>query len=206
MSRPLRIQYPGALYHVMSRGNAYQDIYLNDLDRRVFLQNLEQCIASHNLICHAYCLMGNHYHLLLETPDGNLSAAMRDINGNYTQRFNARHKRIGHVLQGRYKVFVVEKNLYLLEVARYIVNNPVAAKLVEHPKDWKWSSYRATAGLIQIPQWLKSHFLLSLFSKQKIEAQKLYQRFVKEGLERDSPYNNVKEGVILGSHQFIDWV
>ena len=148
MARPLRIAYPGALYHVMSRGNARQPIFLDDIDRHSFFKNLERCIELHNLICHAYCLMDNHYHLLLETPDGNLSSAMRDVNGNYTQWFNTRHERVGHVLQGRYKAHVIEKEPYLLEVVRYIVNNPVRANLVTHPKDWKWSSYRSSAGSI----------------------------------------------------------
>ena len=170
MVRPLRIEYPGALYHAMSRGNAYQDIFHDDRDRQSFLKNLEHCTELHNLICHAYCLMDNHYHLLIETPDGNLSKAMRDINGNYTQKFNARHKRVGHLLQGRYKAYLVEKDLYLLEVARYIVNNPVEAKLVQYPQDWKWSSYKATAGFVKAPDWLEVDFALGLFLKQRKEA------------------------------------
>lgn len=206
MARPLRIEYPGAVYHVMSRGNAYQDIYLDNQDRRVFLKNLESCIELHNLVCHAYCLMDNHYHLLLETPDGNLSQAMRDINGNYTQKFNARHKRVGHVLQGRYKAYVIEKEPYLLEVARYIVNNPVEAKMVQNPREWKWSSYKTTAGVVKSPKWLETDFTLGLFAKQRQEAQKRYRKFVKEGLERGSPYGEVREGVILGSPQFVDWI
>ena len=206
MARPLRIEYPGALYHVMSRGNAYQDIYLNDQDRRAFLKNLETCIELHNLFCHAYCLMDNHYHLLIETPDANLSKAMRDINGNYTQGFNVRNERVGHVLQGRYKAYLIEKDLYLLEVVRYIVNNPVEAKLVDHPKDWKWSSYRATSGVNQPPKWLEIDFTLGLFSRQRKEAQKLYRKFVNEDLDQESPYEDLREGMILGSPQFVGWV
>ncbi|MBU4452912.1 transposase, partial [Patescibacteria group bacterium] len=164
MARPLRIEFPGALYHVMSRGNARQDIYTDDNDRREFLKNLEHCIKFHNLICHAYCLMGNHYHLLVETPDGNLSQAMRDINGNYTQKFHYLHNRVGHLLQGRYKAFVIEKEAYFLAVARYIVLNPVRDKLVEHPKLWKWSNYNATAGHNRGPVWLDVDTTLDLFS------------------------------------------
>lgn len=206
MARPLRIEYPGALYHIMSRGNAYQDIYLNEEDRQAFLKNLEHCINLHNLVCHAYCLMSNHYHLLIETPDANLSQAMRDINGNYTQWFNTKHSRVGHVLQGRYKAYVIEKEPYLLEVVRYIVNNPVEAEVTKHAKDWNWSSYKATAGIVRVPKWLESDFTLSLFSKERKEAQKQYRKFVKDGLDCESPYNEMKEGVILGSQQFIDWV
>jgi putative transposase len=206
MTRPLRIEYPGALYHVMSRGNAYQDIYLDDDDRRAFLKNLKHCINLHNLVCHAYCLMDNHYHLLIETPDGNLSQAMRDVNGNYTQRFNIKHKRVGHVLQGRYKAYIIEKDIYLHEVVRYIVNNPVKANIVEHPKEWKWSSYKATDGSVKAPHWLETDFTLGLFSDKRKDAQKLYRAFVMEDTERESPYEEVKEGVILGSQQFIDWI
>ncbi len=206
MSRPLRIEYPGALYHVMSRGNASQDIFLDEMDRHLFLKNLRHCIKQHNLICHAYCLMGNHYHLLIETPDANLSESMRDINGNYTQCFNVKHERVGHLMQGRYKAFVIEKDLYLLEVVRYIVNNPVMAKLVTHPKDWKWSSYKTTAGFVRNPQWLETNFTLGLFSNKKNEAQKQYQVFVNNDLEKKSPYAEVKEGVILGSPQFVHWI
>jgi len=206
MARPLRIEYKGALYHVMSRGNACQDIFLNDKDRIVFLENTKHCIKQHNLICHAYCLMDNHYHLLLETPEGNLSTAMRDINGNFTQSFNARHRRIGHVLQGRYKAFVIEKEVYLLKVVRYIVNNPVNAKIVTHPREWKWSSYKATAGLIKTPDWLETDYTLGLFSQKKKEAQKTYRQFVSEYIAKNSPYNELKEGIILGSPQFVDWI
>lgn len=206
MARPLRIEYPGALYHVMARGNAYADIYLEDDDRRAFLKNLAHCFALHNVICHAYCLMDNHYHLLIETPDANLSRVMRDVNGHYTQWFNAKHKRVGHVLQGRYKACVVEKELYLLELVRYIVNNPVAAGMVAHPKDWKWSSYKATVGTVETPVWLDTAFTLKLFSTMRTEATAQFRRFVRERCEKDSPYDDVREGIILGSPQFIDWI
>ncbi len=206
MTRPLRIEYPGGLYHVMSRGNARQDIYRDDQDRRAFLKNLEHCVTLHNVICHAYCLMNDHYHLLLETPDGNLSRAMRDINGNYTQYFNTRHDRIGHVLQGRYKAYVIEKELYLMEVVRYIVNNPVKAKMIHHAQEWEWSSYRATAGLVPSPAWLETRFTLELFSEKRSEAQKSYADFVHTGMNETSPYHDVREGVILGSPQFVDWI
>lgn len=206
MARPLRIEYPNALYHVMSRGNAYQNIFLGDKDRLLFFKNLKHCLELHNVICHAYCLMDNHYHLLLETPNANLSRIMRDINGNYTQRFNARYKRVGHVLQGRYKAYLIEKELYLLEVVRYIVNNPVKDGFVNRPEQWRWSSYRATSGSVLTSKWLETDFTLGLFSKNKKEARKLYRQFVKEGMERDSPFDEIKEGVILGSPQFIDWV
>ncbi len=205
MTRPLRIEYPGALYHVMSRGNAHQDIYLDDKDRRIFLKNLENCIETHHLICHAYCLMNNHYHLLLETPDGNLSKAMRNINGIYTQGFNRRHGRVGHILQGRYKAYLIEKETYLLEITRYIVLNPVRAGLVGQPHLWRWSSYRATSGVSKAPRWLHTDWVLKFFSTHRGFAQKLYRQFVKD-TDAGNPYESLKEGVILGSPQFVSWI
>ena len=147
MARPLRIEYPGAVYHVTSRGNARQDIYLDDKDRLRFLKIVQQVIDRFNWLCHAYCLMGNHYHLLIETVDPTLSRGMRHLNGVYTQTFNRRHQRVGHVFQGRFKAILVERDAYLLQLSRYVVMNPVRAKMVRAAKDWPWSSYRVTAGL-----------------------------------------------------------
>lgn len=135
---PLRIEFSGALYHVTSRGDGQKDIYLNDLDRREYLSVLSEVCKRFNWTVHAYCLMSNHYHLLLETPDGNLSQGMRQLNGVYTQRFNRNHKRVGHVFQGRYKAIIVQKDTCLLELARYIVLNPVRAGMVHAAKDWPW--------------------------------------------------------------------
>jgi len=129
MSRPMRLEFPNALYHVTSRGNAQQNIYLTDADRQQFLNVLNHVCQRYNWVVHAYCLMSNHYHLLIETPDGNLSKGMRQLNGLYTQDFNRAHKRVGHVYQGRYKAILVEKQAYLLELARYIVLNPVRAEM-----------------------------------------------------------------------------
>ena len=142
MARPLRIEYDGALYHITSRGNERKAIFRDDEDRKNFLDNLLKVDERFNWICHAYCLMNNHYHLIIETPDGNLSGGMRQLNGIYTQYFNRRHKRAGHIFQGRYKAVLIEKESYLLEVSRYVVLNPVRAKAVETPEDWQWSSYK----------------------------------------------------------------
>lgn len=203
MVRPLRIEYPGALYHVMSRGNAYRDIYLDNIDRNFFLGNLANCIETYNLVCHAYCLMGNHYHLLIETPEGNLSKAMRDINGIYTQWFNWKNQTIGHLLQGRYKAYVIEKEAYFLAVARYIVNNPIAKNIVRSPDNWEWSNFCATSGIIVPPPWLERNFTLSLFSEEKNEAESQYFNFVCDTRTQLSPYENLKEGIILGSQQIL---
>lgn len=203
MARPLRIEYPGALYHITSRGNARQDIFLSDRDRILFLKNLERCQKTHNFICHAYCLMDNHFHLVLETLDGNLSIAMRDINGGYTQSFNFRHERVGHLLQGRYKAFIIEKDSYLLEVVRYVVLNPVRARIVSNPKDWQWSNYCATAGYKVTPKWLHTDWTLGCFSDKRQVAQSLYRRFVTAGIDAKSPFHQVTNSVILGDPEFV---
>ncbi len=124
MARPIRLEFAGALYHVTSRGDRQEDIYDVDNDRQDFLSILEDVCSRHNWICHAYCLMSNHYHLLIETPDANLSKGMRQLNGVYTQTYNRAHHRVGHVFQGRYKAILVQKESYLLELSRYIVLNP----------------------------------------------------------------------------------
>lgn len=206
MARPLRIEYPGALYHVISRGNAYQNIYRDDKDRNKFLDWIKDAVEIHNLIVHAYCLMNNHYHLLIETPDANLSKAMRDINGNYTQWFNSRHKSVGHLMQGRYKAFVIEKETYLLEVARYIVLNPVRDKLSEHPRNWKWSSYKFTAEDKESPEWLNTDWILGFFDGEKKTSQKRFRKFVKDGIDGHDPYDDISNGLLLGSPQFVNWI
>lgn len=149
MARPLRIEFAGALYHVTARGNARQDIYLDDGDRRQFLDLLAHAVNRHDWYCHAYCLMGNHYHLLVETGTPTLSKGMKLLNGSYTQYFNQRYRRVGHVFQGRYSAVLVQKESYLLELARYIALNPVRAQMVRRAQDWPWSSYCATAGLAE---------------------------------------------------------
>ena len=142
MARPLRIEFPGALYHVTSRGNARQRVFRDDEDRETFLATLAWVVARFRWRCHAYCLMDNHIHLLIDTPQPNLSRGMRQLNGVYTQRFNRRHRRVGHLFQGRFQAILVEKEGYLLELARYIVLNPVRAKMVKTPERYPWSSYR----------------------------------------------------------------
>ena len=134
MARPLRIEYPGAVYHITSRGNEKKAVYKSDQDRSNFLNTLQHVNKRYNWICHAYCLMDNHYHLLIETPDGNLSIGMRQLNGVYTQLFNNLHGRTGHLFQGRYKSILIQKDSHLLEVCRYVVLNPVRAKMAEVPE------------------------------------------------------------------------
>lgn len=185
MTRPLRIEFKGAVYHITSRGNARQAIFLDEKDFANFLGVLCSVVKKYHFILHTYCLMNNHYHLLIETPEGNLSKGMRQLNGLYTQRFNRKHQRVGHLFQGRYKAILVDKDNYLLELCRYVVLNPIRAKIVKDPKDWKWSSYQATAGYRGIPC-LTTDWILSQFgNKQKAFRQ--YLTFVSSGIKTESP-------------------
>jgi len=167
MARPLRIEYDGALYHVTSRGNDRKPIFKDENDRDLYLAILAQVTHRFHWICHAYCLMRNHYHLVIETPDGNLSKGMRQLNGVYTQAHNRRHHRVGHLFQGRFKGILIQKESHYLEVCRYVVLNPVRAKAVKHPREWPWSSYRATGGLAPVPRCLTADELLSQFGQKR---------------------------------------
>ncbi len=204
MARPLRIQFPGALYHVTARGNAQENIYADDNDRVAFLKLLENVCIRHDWYCHAYCLMGNHYHLLIETAASSLSKGMKYLNGTYTQTYNRNHRRVGHVFQGRYKAILVEKDSYLLELSRYIVLNPVRAQMVRAARDWKWSSYRATAGLIDKDPCVTTDWLLSIFGNKKKLAQTRYRDFVKQGKNQPSPWKSLKNQIYLGSDRFVE--
>ncbi len=204
MARPLRIEYAGALYHVTSRGNAQEAIYREDKDRRDYYSVVFEVCERFNWVIHAYCLMDNHYHLLVETPEGNLSKGMRHLNGVYTQRFNQNHTRVGHVFQGRYKAILVQKESYLLELARYIVLNPVRARMVRSARDWPWSSYRATIGEIESPGWLHTNWILSTFAKRKKTAIIRYKEFVSEGKNQPTPWEYLKNQIFLGTEKFVE--
>ena len=201
MARPLRIEFAGALYHVTSRGNARADIFLNDADREMFLGVLDAVCQRFNWLLHSYCLMSNHYHLLVETPDSNLSKGMRQLNGVYTQRFNQAHGRVGHVFQGRYKAILVQKDAYLLELSRYIDLNPVRARMVRNAKDWQWSSFLAMAGYIDAPKWLYTDWILAAFSNSKHEAMERYQTYVAQGNNQPKPWEQLKNQIYLFSFQ-----
>lgn len=203
MARPLRIEFAGALYHITSRGNQREAIYRSDNDRETWLDVFAEVCRRFNWVCHAYCLMDNHYHLLVETPEGNLSLGMRQLNGVYTQRFNRCHGRVGHVFQGRYKAILVDKDSYLLELARYIVLNPVRASMVRVAKDWRWSSYRATAGGVTAPPWLQTNWILSAFASRRKLACERYRQFVSEGKGQPSPWEQLRNQVFLGDEDFV---
>jgi REP element-mobilizing transposase RayT len=204
MARPLRLEFAGALYHVTARGDGREDIYRADGDRRLFLDVLGEVWERCGWKVHAYCLMTNHYHLLVETPDANLAKGMRQLNGVYTQRFNRTYERVGHVFQGRYKAILVQKETYLLELARYVVLNPVRARMVRRTGDWPWSSDRAMVGEAAAPQWLQRRCILALFGETEGEAVAHYARFVAEGKGQPAPWERLKQQVFLGSDAFVE--
>lgn len=201
MARPLRIEFEGALYHLTSRGNNRAEIFFTDTDRKAFLELLGEVVERFSWLCHAYCQMTNHYHLIIETPNANLSRGMRHINGVYTQRINKLSKRSGHLLQGRFKSILVEKDSHLLELARYVVLNPVRAKMVRSAKDWRWSSYRATAGMTESPEFLTTDWLLAQFDRNTSKAQRAYRRFVGQGRDVEI-WDELRHGCLLSTETF----
>lgn len=203
MTRPLRLEFAGAICHVTARGDHREEIYLDDGDRVGYLGLLGEVCERFNWRLHAYCLMTNHYHLIVETPDGNLSTGMRQLNGVYTQRFNRRHRRVGHVFQGRYHAILVQKETYLLELTRYVVLNPVRAGMVSEPGHWPWSSYGAMFGQVRAPTWLETDWLLTQFATARGDAVRQYERFVREGASAASPWQALKHQSILGDEAFV---
>ena len=193
---------PGCLSR--RRGNARRRIFKNDGDRETLLDLAGSVVKKYNWLCHAYCLMDNHYHLLIETPDGNLSRGMRQLNGVYTQTYNRRHRKVGHVFQGRFKAILVEKESYLLELCRYVVLNPVRAKAVERPEDWKWSSYGATVGTSKAPAGLSTDWILGQFDGTRGQARRKYKEFVMAGLGKDNPWRNLKGQILIGREDFVE--
>jgi REP-associated tyrosine transposase len=203
MTRPLRLEYAGALYHVTSRGDRREDIYLDDDDRKEWLQVLGHVCSRYNWVIHAYCQMTNHYHFLVETADGNLSKGMRQLNGLYTQSFNRRHGLSGHLYQGRYKAILIQKENYLLELTRYVVLNPLRADMVKKLEDWPWSSYLAMIDVVSAPKWLDVDWLLGQFGKQRKQAIRAYAKFVMEGKGLPSPLDQTRHQLLLGDDDFI---
>ncbi|MGH8630527.1 MAG: transposase, partial [Burkholderiales bacterium] len=187
MARPLRIEFPGALYHVMARGDGRSGIFKDDEDRELFLSTLGKVCSRFDWQIWAYCLMGNHYHLLIETARASLARGMRELNGQYTQAFNRRHRRVGHLLQGRYKALLVEKDSYLLELSRYVVLNPVRAGMVASAGDWFWSNYGTMMGKAPRPTWLAVKETLALFHAEAGPGKRAYSRFVAEGISAPDP-------------------
>ena len=206
MGRPLRIEYIDAFYHVTARGNERQVIFRSNRDRERFLEYLGSARERYMAVIHTYCLMDNHYHILLQTPEGNLSQIMHHINGAYTNYYNTKRKRAGHLFQGRYKALLVNIDEYAMELSRYIHLNPVKAGLVEKPEEYKWSSYQDYIGINKSPDWLFTDFVLNLFDRKVSVARQEYRRFVDTmvGKEYESPLKDVFASTILGGRDFIN--
>jgi REP element-mobilizing transposase RayT len=200
MSRPLRVLFPGAVYHVTARGNEHRPIYRDADDRDEFLGVVALAVERYGLVCHGYCLMGNHYHLVLETPRANLPTAMRHINGCYGQVFNRRWHRVGHLFQGRYDATLVEKDAHLLETVRYVALNPLRTRppLCEAPERWPWSSYAALAGLVPTPPWLAVDWVLGQFGDDYESARRRLVAYV-----GDARPAQTASGIFFASEQFV---
>jgi len=203
MARPLRIEFAGAIYHITSRGNSRSDIYLEKSDRTHFLSILGIVCERYNWQCYAYCLMTNHYHLVVETGDANLSIGMRQLNGVYTQVFNRHYHRVGHIFQGRYKAILVDKDNYLQEVVRYVLLNPVRANMTKTAGQYPWSSYRAMIGKDSCPNWLGKEQLLSHFGEQMTIAQQQFIQFVRRGNGHSDLWSKLRNQIYLGDENFI---
>jgi REP element-mobilizing transposase RayT len=184
VARRLRLQVAGGVFHVVTRGNRRQLIYLDAIDREFFLRLLTLAIARYGWTCHAYCLMGNHYHLLIETREETLSVGMQWLNGAYAQYFNGRHGYDGHLFQGRFWSELVESNVHLIELSRYIVLNPVRAGLCASAGEWEWSSYRAATGAVPVPKHLTPDWLLAQFGRDLEGRRAGYAKFVADAPRR----------------------
>ncbi len=206
MGRTIRIEYPGALYHVTSRGNERKKIYYDEYDYLKFLSILNDYYERFGILIYCFVLMGNHYHLIMETPYGELQKIMHGINSAYTGHFNRRHQRIGHLFQGRYQALLVDKDSYLLQLSRYIHLNPVRAGIVEKPEDFRWSSYQGFMGKERKEKWVNYDAVLSLLSNNEENARQLYLKYVHEmpAQKIESPLKDTYAQLVLGGEEFIE--
>ena len=208
MARPLRIEYPGAFYHVIQRGTERKNIFIQNSDKKKFLFYLDSAHTAYNAIFHSYALMNNHYHIIIETPRGNLSKVMHYLNTSYAAYFNTTRKRVGPLYQGRYKAILVQEDEYLHHLSKYIHLNPVRSKIVKNPEEYHWSSYRYFTSNEKLPPWLNIKFILSMFDSNIAKAKSLYRKFVLEeiGTEKDIIQRNTKKGFILGGDDFFETI
>jgi REP element-mobilizing transposase RayT len=208
MARALRVEYPGAFYHVINRGNAGDDIFKSLRDREKFLEYLQTAVDHYGLKIHTYCLMTNHYHLLVETPEANLSRAIKWVNVSYAGYFNRKRQRHGHLFQGRYKAILVDADEYLKQLSRYIHLNPIRANMVAELCSYPFSSYPAFIGQVKAPKWLELNWLLSLFGQSRRSAAKNYRDFVEKVdiANVENPAKDISGGFILGGVEFVNWI
>jgi len=206
MGRPIRIEYPGAFYHVFSRGNQKQPIFFSDEDRCYFIDCLRSACKKFGVVVHAYCLMPNHFHLFLETLMANLSEMMQYLITNYVLYFNKKHERCGHLFQSRFRSVLVDAESYAKELSRYIHLNPVRSGIVDRPEQFAWSSYGYYRGTAVSERWLETATVLRLFRGQRSEALKAYSKYIEDGIGKDNvaPIRESAKQGILGNQKFIE--
>jgi len=203
MSRPLRIEYPGAVYHVTARANGRQQLFTHIDDGSYFIELLAREIAQHKWLCHAYCLLEDHYHLVIETPEANLGRGMGRLNMAYSQWFGREHDLRGHLFHGRYKSIILQKERHLLEVCRHVVLNPVRVQAVNRADHWKWSSYRPLAFEEPEPEWLHRDWLLQHLASDNSDRSAAWRDYVEEGMNIPSPWEKLRAGHYLGDEAFL---
>lgn len=204
MSRPIRIEFPGAIYHISSRGHDNQKIFIDDDDKQFFVDLLQKTVDRFHWVCHAWCLMPDHYHVVMETPEGNLSIGMRELNGGYTQYFNRRYALQGPAMQGRFKAILLERESHLLPVCRHVVLNPLRMGKVRQLEKYRWSSYRSTAGLDDTLVAVSPEWIWRQMGKSKKKAPERYQAWVKAGIGLDAPWGQVQRQILLGGEEFVE--
>lgn len=205
MARPARIEFEGAFYHVINRGNRREEIFFDDKDRWKFYEILRDIERRYGIVIYVFVLMSNHYHILIETPFANLSRAIQRLNGEYALYFSRRHKRPGHIFQGRYKAMLVEKEAYLLELSRYIHLNPLRAGIVKSPEDYKWSSLPLYLnGKTKLPFKLQWEWILAIYGEKRGVAAKRYLEFIQGGINVKNPGESAKGGWILGNDRWVE--
>jgi len=205
MARKPRIQYPGAFYHIIVRGNQRQNIFIDDEDRLEYIRRLKRYKQKCGFLLYAYVLMSNHVHLLLETPKEPIARIMQMMNFTYTQYFNKKYNKVGHLFQGRYRSYLCDKDNYLIGLVRYIHKNPVRAGLVKIPEEYPWSSQGEYIG--RVSDLVDTEQVLRIFSERISIARKKYQEFMCEGLEdKGAQYYVTTEQQIVGNEKFIDIV
>jgi len=206
MARPLRIEYEKAFYHIVQRGTERKEIFKTEKDKERFLGYLDQAYDRYHSKCHAFSLMDNHYHLIIETPKANISKIMHYLNTSYAVYYNTKHKRVGPLYQGRYKAILIDTDGYLHHLSRYIHLNPVRAKIVDDPIEYRWTSYKYYIGKEKSPEWLDIEFTLMGFGDSRSKAQNEYKKFTEEGIGKED--HKLKEGlylgIILGGPDFIN--
>ena len=204
MSRPVRIEFPGAHYHLTSKGIQNRLVFSDTEDRSVFLSVLNTVVTRFGWLLHSYVVMDSHYHLVVECPEANLSKGMRQLNGVYTQHFNRRHDEEGPLFQGRFKSILFEAESYLLSLCRHVVLNPVRVGVSSSAQTYRWSSHRAMCGSIKTPPYLHTESILGSFGKRIKESQRKYRIYIKSGIDEPSPLTHRSSQVLLGSARFVN--